>query len=221
MAASIGIQVFKNRPEAGRRLGEALKDRVGGDSVVLALPRGGVPVALEVARRLGLPLDILIVRKIGVPRQPELAMGAIGEGTVRIIDARTVAAAGVTAEEFAEVESVERTELDRRVLLYRRDISAVSLAGKTAVIVDDGIATGSTMRAAAQVAKAAGASRVIVAVPVAPLGAGERMEADVDELVVIASPTRFGGVGQFYVDFTQTTDAEVVKLLLESRSGKT
>ena len=181
--------------------------------VVLALPRGGVPVAAEVARALGAPLDILLVRKLGLPSQPELGFGAIGEGGVRVLNAELVRRVGVTAAEIAEVEAHERAELVRRVQRYRGDRTPLALAGRTVVIVDDGLATGGTARVAVEVARARGARRVVVAVPVAPHETAAELAAHADEVVSLVTPAGFRGVGQWYDDFEQTTDDEVVSLL--------
>ncbi len=181
--------------------------------VVVGLPRGGVPVAFEVARSLGAPLDVIVVRKLGVPFQPELGMGAIGEGGARVVDKEVQVAAGVSVEELAAVEAKERAELDRRVRRFRGMRPPVPLAGRTVVVVDDGIATGSTARAACQVARARGAARVVLAVPVASAESVATLSHDANEVVCIAMPTRFLGIGQFYEDFTQTSDGEVVALL--------
>ena len=205
--------LFMDRRDAGRRLAERLRDHAGEDVVVVGLPRGGVPVAFEVARALAAPLDVIVVRKLGVPFQPELGMGAIGEGGVRIINERVVRGAQVSEGELAEVERCERAELERRVLRFRRGRPAVPLAGRTVIVVDDGIATGSTARAACQVARAQGATRVLLAVPVGPPGVREQMGADADEVVCMETPIDFFAVGQCYRDFAQTTDAQVVELL--------
>jgi putative phosphoribosyl transferase len=204
---------FLDRADAGRRLAMLLEHLRGQDVVVVGLPRGGVPVAFEVARTLGAPLDVIVVRKLGVPFQPELGMGAIGEEMARVVDSGVQVAAGVSAEEFAAVEASERAELERRVRRFRRTRPSVSLAGRTVVVVDDGIATGSTARAACQVARARGAARVVLAVPVAPPESVASLSRDADEVVCIEMPTRFLAVGQFYDDFTPTSDAEVVALL--------
>ena len=173
--------MFSDRVEAGRRLAEHLTHLENrGDVVVLGLPRGGVPVAYEVAARLNAPLDVIVVRKLGVPYQPELAMGAIGEEGVRILDSRIVSMAGVSDHELESVERRERAELWRRAELFRRGRSRVPLDGKVAVIVDDGIATGSTIKAACRVARGLGAVRVVVAAPVAPTDAAERLAGDAD-----------------------------------------
>ncbi|GIU85882.1 MAG: putative phosphoribosyl transferase [Acidimicrobiia bacterium] len=204
---------FRDRRDAGRRLAAALSGLRGEDVVVLALPRGGVPVAYEVACALGAPLDVIVVRKLGVPYQPELGMGAIGEGGVRIVNDAIVRAAGVTQGQLAEVERREREELERRARRFRGDRPAVPVAGRTALIVDDGIATGSTARAACQVARAHGARRVVLAAPVAPPDTVARLRGDADELVCLEQPEPFHAIGQWYDDFSQTTDAEVVELL--------
>lgn len=205
---------FHDRVAAGRALGEKLRERLGGeDVVVLGLPRGGVPVGHEVARALGAPLDVIVVRKLGVPFQPELAMGAIGEGGVRILNDEVVRAAGVKPSEVVSVERAERAELDRRARRYRDGRAPLSLRGRTALIVDDGIATGSTARAACLVARAQGASRVVLAAPVAPRRSVAELADAADEVVILAIPTDFYAVGQFYSEFEATSDKEVVSLL--------
>jgi putative phosphoribosyl transferase len=205
--------VFVDRVDAGRRLAARLKHLQGESVVVLGLPRGGVPVALEVAQALDAPLDVIVVRKLGVPFQPELGMGAIGEDGVRIVNDDVVQMAGVSDREFAAVEDRERAELERRARRFRGDRSRTELDGRTAVIVDDGVATGSTARAACQVARARGAARVVLAVPVAPPGWTERMGADADELIALETPEPFFAIGEFYADFSQTSDEEVVACL--------
>jgi putative phosphoribosyl transferase len=204
---------FVDRADAGRRLADRLQHLRGEGVVVLGLPRGGVPVALEVARALDAPLDVIVVRKLGVPFRPELGMGAVGEGGVRIIDQEVVRLAQVPDAELAAVEHHERAELQRRVRRFHGDRARIPLAGKTAVVVDDGIATGSTARAACQVARAQGASRVVLAVPVAPPGWNERLDDIADELVCLETPEPFLAIGQWYADFTQTTDEEVIACL--------
>jgi putative phosphoribosyl transferase len=168
---------------------------------------------LEVARSLGAPLDVIVVRKLGVPYQPELAMGAIGEGDVRVINRDIVRMAHVTDEQLAAVEARERAELERRARRFRGDRPRVPLAGQTAIVVDDGVATGSTARAACQVARAQGATRVVLAVPVAPPEWTVRLAADADEFVCLDTPEPFHAVGQFYADFSQTTDDDVIDCL--------
>ena len=205
--------MFRDRIEAGRRLAEHLRHLEGQDVVVLGLPRGGVPVAQQVAQALHAPLDVIVVRKLGVPYQPELAMGAIGEEGVRIVDQDIVSMAGVTPRELDRVERREREELDRRARLFRRGHRRQELKGRVAIIVDDGIATGSTARAAAQVARALGAARVVVATPVAPIEVRARLGRDADEVVVVEMPQPFNAIGQFYLDFSQTADSEVTSIL--------
>ncbi|HVX22174.1 MAG TPA: phosphoribosyltransferase family protein [Acidimicrobiales bacterium] len=204
---------FRDRADAGRRLAEKLGHLAAADPVVLGLPRGGVPVAFEVARALGAPLDVIVVRKLGVPYQPELAMGAIGEDGVRVVNADVVRMAGVDAAELDAAERTERSELERRVTRLRGGRLRRPVTGRTAIVVDDGIATGSTARAACQVARAEGAARVVLAVPVAPASSLLRLEDVADDVVCLEVPEVFMAVGQFYADFSQTSDDEVVDLL--------
>ena len=207
---------FRDRADAGRQLSGLLADLRGPDTVVLGLPRGGIPVGYEIARALGAPLDVILVRKIGLPAQPELAMGAIGEDGVRLLNMDVVAPEHVSEAEFAQVEVAERAELARRAQRYRADRPRVPLAGRTAVIVDDGIATGSTARAACQVARAHGAARVILAVPVAPRGSVAALADAADEVICLESPEPFFAIGQWYADFTQSSDADVIRLLRQA-----
>jgi putative phosphoribosyl transferase len=204
---------FMDRVDAGRRLADRLEHLRGEDIVVLGLPRGGVPVAFEVAEALDAPLDVIVVRKLGVPLQAELGMGAIGEGGVRIINQSVVRLARVNPAELAEVERRERAELERRARRFRGDRPRVPLAGRTAVVVDDGMATGSTARAACQVARAQGAARVVLAVPVAPPESVTLLGKDADEVVCLETPDAFSAIGEWYADFSQTRDDEVVDLL--------
>jgi putative phosphoribosyl transferase len=204
---------FLDRTDAGRRLAARLAHLRGADIAVLGLPRGGIPVAFEVSRALGAALDVIVVRKIGLPCQPELAMGAIGEEGARIVNKSVVVGERVTEPEFMAVEERERAELDRRARRFRGDRPRAPLTGRTAVIVDDGIATGSTARAACQVARAQGAARVVLAVPVAPRSAIPALSSVADEVVCLETPDRFMAIGQWYADFSQTTDEEVVTLL--------
>jgi putative phosphoribosyl transferase len=176
-------------------------------------------VAFEVAHALGAPLDVILVRKLGVPSQPELGMGAIGEGGIRVVNADVVQVAGVSTADLDDVEASERRELDRRATLYRGNRPPTSVAGRTAVVVDDGIATGSTARAACQVARAMGARRVILATPVAPRSTVQELASVADEVVCVEMPAHFFAIGQFYDDFSQTTDEEVVTLLARGRGG--
>ena len=205
--------MFADRADAGRQLGQRLQHLRGPAVVVLGLPRGGVEVAAEVAAALAVPLDVIMVRKLGVPSQPELAMGAIGEGGVRIVLPETVRRAGVTPDELAEVELRERAELQRRAQRFRGDRPRIPLAGRTAVVVDDGIATGSTARAACQVTRSLGAARIVLAIPVAPRGWVARMHDAAEELVALVTPAALQAIGTWYTDFTQTTDEQVVACL--------
>jgi len=208
--------VFANRVDAGRRLGVALQSFAGEDAVVLGLPRGGVPVASEVARMLGSPLDVLVVRKLGVPFHPELAMGAVGENGAKVLNERIIAEARISEEEIAAVEQHEREVVDRRVGRFRAGRPPVPLRGRTAVVVDDGIATGSTARAASLVARANGARRVVLAAPVGPPGIADRLKDAADEVVCLETPSLFFAIGEFYEDFSQTTDEEVATLLAQA-----
>jgi putative phosphoribosyl transferase len=205
--------IFTDRVDAGRRLAPRLAHRRADDVVVLGLPRGGVPVAFEVARALDAPLDVIVVRKVGVPWQPELAMGAIGEDGAMILNSAVVRTARVGAQELAAASDTARAELDRRIRRLRGDRPRLDLRGKTAVIVDDGMATGATARVACQVARAQGAARVVLAVPVAPPTAVAAMSNVADEVVCVQQPHQFQAVGQFYEDFNATTDADVLALL--------
>ena len=213
------MRLFDDRADAGRQLAERLESMRGQDIVVLGLPRGGVPVAFEVARALQAPLDVLVVRKLGVPFQPELAFGAIGEGGVRVINESVVQEADLSEEEMAAVEAEQRVELRRRSERFRRGRDPISLAGRTAVIVDDGVATGATAKAACQVARARGASRVVLAAPIGAVDTVERFTGYADEVVCLHTPEFFFAVGQGYRNFAQTSDDEVIALLDRARDG--
>ncbi|MBP0448328.1 phosphoribosyltransferase [Kitasatospora sp. RG8] len=208
---------FTDRTDAGRRLAARLGHLRGPGTVVVALPRGGVPVAAEVAAALGAPLDICVIRKLGVPYQPELGMGAIGEDGVRVLNDQVMRVAGVGAGQLAEVERAERAELERRARRYRGDRPPADLRGRTVVVVDDGVATGSTARAACRIVKARGAARVVLAVPVAPRDWTDRLSDVADELVCVSTPSPFFAIGEFYRDFSQTGDDEVLRLLAAAR----
>jgi putative phosphoribosyl transferase len=209
---------FLDRTDAGRRLASELRAFRGQDVVVLGLPRGGVPVAAEIARALAAPLDVILVRKLGVPVQPELGMGAIGEGGVRIINPDVVKMARVTQRDVAAVEARERSELQRRAQRYRGDRPPAPVRGRTVIIVDDGIATGSTARAACQVARAQGAARVVLAAPVAPPAVRNSLGSAADEVICLQTPAQFAAIGEWYADFSQTSDAEVVALLRQAEA---
>ena len=208
-----GEMLFIDRAEAGRRLAQRLRYLRGTDVAVLGLPRGGVPVAFEVAEELGAPLDVIVVRKLGVPGQPEYGFGAIGEDGTRTIDVRVVRLTALTAPEIAAVEARERTQLDRRVRRLRGDRAPVPLTGRTVIVVDDGIATGSTARAACMVARSRGASRVILAVPVGSAEAAASLRHAADEVICLHTPTPFFAISQWYGDFSQVSDQEVTALL--------
>ncbi|GIH52669.1 putative phosphoribosyl transferase [Microbispora rosea] len=209
--------VFVDRRDAGLRLGELLRGLPGmEDAVVVGLPRGGVPVAFQVARALGAPLDVIVVRKLGVPYQPELGFGAIGEGGVRVVNPDVVRLANMTRDEMAGVERRERAELERRARRFRAGREPVDLAGRTVIVVDDGIATGGTARAACQVARAHGASRVVLAVPVGAPETIASLRRDADEVVCLDTPDHFYAIGAWYDDFTQTSDEDVIDCLRAS-----
>lgn len=205
--------VFADRRDAGRQLAQAVGYLKSPHTMVLGLPRGGVPVAAEVARALQAPLDVIVVRKLGVPGHEELAMGAIGEGGVEVLHREVVDRLGITPDEIERVERRELLELDRRVTAFREGRPAPDIGRCQVVIVDDGIATGSTARAACEVARAMGATRIVVAVPVAPAGWERRLEDVADELIALHTSRRFGAIGAFYRDFRQTADEEVTRLL--------
>lgn len=184
--------------------------------IVLALPRGGVPVGFEVARTLAAPLDVVVVRKLGVPWQPELAMGAIASGGVRILDEKLIFQQGIPSEEIERIAAREAQEVERRELLYRGNRLALELRNRPVILVDDGLATGSTMLAAVKCVKSLQPSVVIVAVPVASRQACVLIRDEADECVCLATPTPFMAVGEWYQDFRQTSDAEVRELLQQA-----
>lgn len=206
---------FANRVDAGRQLADRLR-HVPADAVALGLPRGGVPVAAEVSRALGIPLDVIVVRKLGVPYQPELAMGAVGEGGVRVLNDDVMRLAHVSDAALQAVEDEELAELSRRTTRLRQGREPVPLDGRTAIVIDDGIATGATARAACQIARAHGAKSVILAVPIAPPDAVRSLSDVADEVVCVATPGELSSIGQWYDDFTQTSDDEVARLLEEA-----
>lgn len=204
--------MFEDRVSAGKLLAERLGYLIDQDVVVLGLPRGGVPVAFEVAKALDAPLDVIVVRKLGVPFQPELAMGAIGEDGARVLNDEVMSLVQVSDDDFAAVERHERAVLEERVSRMRRGRERIDLKGRTAVIVDDGVATGSTARVACQVARRLGAGRVVLAVPVGPSDTVQHF-SEADEVVCLSMPQRFMAVGYHYRDFAPTTDEEVIALL--------
>ena len=212
--------LFRDRTDAGRRLAARMTEYAGrSDVLVLALPRGGVPVAFEVARALRAPLDVFLVRKLGVPGQEELAMGAIASGGVRVVNEAVVQHLDIAPEMIDAVTAREQGELERRERAYRDDRPAPDVRGRTVILVDDGLATGSTMRAAALALRQQGPARVVVAVPVASREACAEFRGEVNDIVCAATPEPFMGVGRWYEDFSQTTDEEVRSLLARPHGG--
>ncbi|HKN88492.1 MAG TPA: phosphoribosyltransferase [Nitrospiraceae bacterium] len=210
-------RVFRDRHEAGRLLAERLAgyaDRP--DVVILALPRGGVPVAFEIAAALHVPLDVMVVRKLGVPGHEELAMGAIASGGVQVVNQDVVRHLGLSSAVLESVAATEYQELSRREHAYRGSRESTSVEGRTVILVDDGLATGSTMRAAVAALRRRGPARIVVAVPTAAPETCEELKTEVDEMVCATTPTPFYGVGQWYEDFSQTTDEEVRDLLAQA-----
>jgi putative phosphoribosyl transferase len=206
--------LFQDREDAGRQLAEKLREFAGrADVLVLALPRGGVPVGFAVAEALGVPLDVFLVRKMGVPGQEELAMGAVASGGVRYINTEVVSELGILPEEIDRVATAEQEELDRRDRLYRDGRPAPNARGKIVILVDDGLATGSTMRAAAKALRQEQPAEIVVAVPVAASVTCDLLRSEVEHVVCVATPQPFFAVGQWYSDFSQTTDEEVRELL--------
>ena len=209
---------FQDRTEAGRALAARLRAYAGRDDVVvLALPRGGIPVGYEVARALHVEFDVLIVRKLGVPGYPEFAMGAIASGGVRYLNQDLLQQLGISPRAVSDVLDHERAELRRREVLYRGSRPELDLRGRRVIVVDDGMATGASMRVAVESLRSASPARIVVAVPVAPADAAQRFEEIADEFVSVLSPAEFRAVGQFYVDFDQTSDDEVRTLLQRAR----
>jgi len=204
---------FLNRSDAGRRLALLLEDLAPEHPVVEGMARGGVPVAFEIAAALDAPLDVVVVRKLGHPNQPELGLGAIGESGVHLVNAPLVEQLGVAEDVIAAVAARERTELDRRLRVYRGDRPPVPVGGRTAIVVDDGLATGYTARAAVEVMRRRGARRVVLAVPVGPPGAVEALGAVADEVVCCEVTEQFFGISEWYVDFHQVSDQEVARLV--------
>jgi putative phosphoribosyl transferase len=212
-------RMFADRVDAGRALAKALEKRRGAaDTIVLGLPRGGVPVAHEIAEALALPLDVLVVRKLGLPWQPELAMGAIASGGALVLNDEVVRYLGDRGDAFETVRAREQAELERRERDYRGDRPPLDMRNRTGILVDDGLATGATMEAAVRALQALGARRVVVAVPVASAQARDRIAAVADEVVCLATPMLFSAVGQWYRDFGQTEDEEVRDLLARAHA---
>lgn len=215
---------FADRTEAGKMLGEALSNYAGKtDVLVLALPRGGVPVAYEVAKALAAPMDLWLVRKLGVPGQEELAMGAMAGKDTRVLNQEIINLLNIDQASLNATIAREQAELERRNSRYRQGMPPPDIQGKTIILVDDGLATGATMRAAIASLRHAGAARIIVAVPVAAGSASEKIRKEADKLVCLYTPEPFYGVGQWYDDFSQTTDEEVLALLdrADTKPGRT
>src|SRR6266496_6678391 len=210
-------RVFENRAEAGRQLAEKL-DKYSGreDVIVLGLPRGGVPVAYEVAKRLRAPLDVFIVRKLGVPGFEELAAGAIASGGVRVLNEDVVRAIPYASEAIEAVTAKETAELQRREQIYREERPPPALRDRIVILVDDGLATGATMRAAVKALRQQGAAKIVVAVPVGPPDTCREIEREADEIVCLSTPPFFQAVGQYYEDFSQTSDEDVRELLSQA-----
>jgi putative phosphoribosyl transferase len=211
---------FRDRREAGRRLAERVSGLRDSSPLVLGLPRGGVPVAYEVAQALGAPLDVLVVRKLGVPYQPELGMGAVGEDGVRVLNSEVLRHAGVSERQLAAVEERERAEVEERAKRLRSGRPAIPLHGRTVIIVDDGLATGGTARAAIHVARERGAERVVLAVPVAPPDTVGSLRQEADDVVCVETPEPFFAIGGWYSDFSPTSEREVVDLLSAAREAR-
>ena len=209
--------MFRDRVDAGLAVAPLLRAYRGSDAVVLGIPRGGVIVAGEVARELALPLDIVVTRKLGSPWHPEYAVGAIGESGVRIVDERALRSSKISEKVLAEVEAAERGELARRSAVFRAGTPRRAVTGTVAIVVDDGVATGSTAVAACRAVRQLGASLIVVAVPVAPAGWIDRLAPEADELYAVRTPHNFFSVGQWYGRFDQTSDAEVIACLAENR----
>jgi putative phosphoribosyl transferase len=208
-----GMLPFPDRRTAGRLLAESLQDIAAERTVVLALPRGGVPVAHEIATLLDVPLDVIVTRKIGYPPQPELGVGAVAEGGFGpVFDADLLGRLGLTPDDLAAVVKAEEAELARRVRVYRGGAPPPDVGGRHVIVVDDGLATGATARAALRSLRAAGAGSLVLAVPVAPEAAARAMRDEADRVVILATPADFGSVGEWYVSFGQLSDADVLAL---------
>jgi len=205
---------FSDRRDAGRKLAALLTNYANQDDVlVLGIPRGGVQVAFEIATRLSAPLDVFLLRKLGVPGEEELAFGAIASGGIRVLDYETIHAFGISEQEIERVTAMELRELLRREAAYRENRPPLEMKEKTIILVDDGIATGSSMRAGVLALRHLQPRRIVVAVPVAPVRASEQLKADIDEFVCLQTPVFFQAIGQFYDDFSQVPDEEVLSML--------
>jgi predicted phosphoribosyltransferase len=212
------MEIFRDRVEAGKLLASTLMHFANKPNViVLGLPRGGVPVAFQVSEALKAPLDVFVVRKLGTPGQPELAMGAIATGGVRVLNEEVIRALDIPTEVIDDVTAEQEQELRRRELAYRGSYSEPEILGKTVILIDDGVATGSTMRAAIRALKAQYPARLIVGVPTAAASTYYKLRSKVDEFVALMTPEPFYGVGKWYLDFSQTTDEKVTELLQRAR----
>lgn len=207
------MEIFADRIEAGRRLATALKDVVSEDAIILAIPRGGVVVGFEIAQTLNVPLDLIIPRKIGAPDNPELAIGAVTEDRTVILDDKLVEYLGVSEGYIEEESERQRLEIERRLSLYRGDAPYPSLKNREVIIVDDGVATGSTMKAAVASVRKREARIIVVAVPVGPFSTIEELKKEADLVICLHEPEPFYAIGQFYEDFAQTSDEDVRRLL--------
>jgi len=204
------MTIFENRRDAGKQLAKELSEFKGqNDAIVLGLPRGGIPVAYEVAKALELPLDVFIVRKLGVPGQPELAMGAIASGDIKVMNESVVRNAGISDQQIEEVAHKEKEELKKREKAYRGARPDIDLQGKTVLIVDDGLATGASMRAAISALREHNPKKIIAAIPTAPRDTCQEFESEVDQIICLRTPSPFWGVGGSYQNFSQTTNEEV------------
>ena len=204
------MTIFENRRDAGKQLAKELSEFKGqNDAIVLGLPRGGIPVAYEVAKALELPLDVFIVRKLGVPGQPELAMGAIASGDIKVMNESVVRNAGISDQQIEEVAHKEKEELKKREKAYRGARPDIDLQGKTVLIVDDGLATGASMRAAISALREHNPKKIIAAIPTAPRDTCQEFESEVDQIICLRTPSPFWGVGGSYQNFSQTTNKEV------------
>jgi putative phosphoribosyl transferase len=215
------MRLFRDREDAGRQLAQTLAPYQGGNSIVLALPRGGVVVAYQVARALGLPLDVVVVRKLGAPSNPEFAIGAIGPGGVRVLDEESVRLLGVSEDDLNDLDRKARAEMERRVGLFRGGLPQPEVRGRTVILVDDGIATGATARAAILALRFQGAGKIILAIPVGPRETVERLRREVDDVVCLLAPWHsFTAVGTWYDRFGQVSDAEVAEFLQRARQER-
>ena len=211
---------FRDRSDAGRKLAEELEQFAEEDLIVLGMPRGGVEVAFEVAQALQAPLDVIVIRKLGAPSNPEFGFGAIGPNGVRILDDQSVRMLGLSEEDIERVAEREREELERRIEEYRGERTMPDMEGKTLIVVDDGAATGGSARAAVRALKEMNPGKLILALGVAPPDTAEELRQEVDELICLETPSAFMAVGQWYSNFSQTTDEQVVELLKRAKEER-